>query len=333
MLKVGIIGAGFIADSHANAYRLMDNIELTGISDVCEEAGRDFAVKFGCTYYPNAEKLLERSDIDIIDICLPTFLHEKYVIMSASYGKHILCEKPFTIALDSADRMLEAVNNAGVKFMIAQVVRFWPEYEKIKEICDCKGIGDVKVVYANRLSQHPNWSNWFKDVEKSGGGLFDLHLHDIDFMSYLLGPVESVYATGKQSENGAWNYVITILNFRNGCKACVEGGYEMTDGYPFTNSLRAFGSEGTIELNINAGYNIKNINEGKRELVHYKKGCKPNIINVEQKDAYANEIEYFVKCVYENKKPEVVMPEESRVVLGLIHVIKRSLETGEVQNI
>lgn len=331
MLKVGIIGTGFIGNSHASAYKKLDNVELVGISELREDIGRKFAQDFDCKYYSDAEELIKRADIDIIDVCLPTFLHEKYVTMAAAYGKHILCEKPFTLTLESADRMIDAADKAGVKFMIAQVVRFWPEYVKIKEIYDNKQLGDIKVVYANRLAQHPNWSEWFKDVSKSGGGLFDLHLHDIDYVRYLLGPVASVYAAGRQSENGAWNHVVSVLNFKNGSKACVEGSNEMTDAYPFTMTFRAVGTEGTVDFNFTAGFNLENIGGAKSGLVYYKKNGEPAVIEVEQKDAYANEIEYFVGCVSENKQPEIILPSESREVLGLIHAIKKSLETGEVQ--
>ena len=191
----------------------------------------------------------------------------------------------------------------------------------------------MKVLYANRLAQHPNWSGWFRDAEKSGGGLFDLHLHDIDYVRYLLGPVESVYASGKQSENGAWNHVVSILNFKNGSKAFVEGAYEMTDGYPFTMTLRAVGSEGTLEFNFSAGFNLENVGGAKSGLAYYRKGGEPQIVKVDQKDPYTVEIEYFVKCVAENRQPAVVTPTESREVLGIILAIKKSLETGEVQKI
>ena len=66
------------------------------------------------------------------------------------------------------------------------------------------------------IRDSPNWTQWHRDPNKSGGGLFDLHLHDIDFMQYLFGRVKSVYAVGKASETGCWNFVMTTLKFENG---------------------------------------------------------------------------------------------------------------------
>ena len=331
MLKVGIIGAGFIGKMHANAYKTLNNLEIIGVSEVNEKAGRQYADEYNCAYFQDAEDLVKREDIDIVDICLPTFLHEKYVIMAAEHGKHVLCEKPFTLTLESADRILEAVDKAKVTLMVAQVVRFWPEYVMIKQYYDSGKLGGIKMVYANRLAQHPNWSDWFKDVRKSGGGLFDLHLHDVDYMRYLLGPVESVYATGKQSENGAWNHVVTCMNFKSGSRACVEGAYEMTENYPFTTTLRAVGLEGTIDYNFSAGFNLENIRDAKSNFVYYKNGSNPEMLQVEQKDPYANEIEYFVNCIAERKKPKIILPAESREVLEIMLAIQKSLETGEIQ--
>jgi predicted dehydrogenase len=331
MLKVGIIGAGFIGKKHANAYKTLNNLEIIGVSEVNEKAGRQYADEYNCAYFQDAESLVKREDIDIVDICLPTFLHEKYVIMAAEHGKHVLCEKPFTLTLESADRILEAVDKAKVTLMVAQVVRFWPEYVMIKQYYDSGKLGGIKMVYANRLAQHPNWSDWFKDVRKSGGGLFDLHLHDVDYMRYLLGPVESVYATGKQSENGAWNHVVTCMNFKSGSRACVEGAYEMTENYPFTTTLRAVGLEGTIDYNFSAGFNLENIGDAKSKFVYYKNGSNPEMLQVEQKDPYANEIEYFVNCIAERKKPKIILPAESREVLEIMLAIQKSLETGEIQ--
>ncbi len=330
MIKVGIIGAGFMGRTHGDAYNKLDDVQLVGIASRGQEKARKYAEDYHCTNYPEAEELIKHPDVDIIDICLPTYLHEQYVIMAASHGKHILCEKPFSLTLESADRMLAAVRKAGVKFMIAQVLRFWPEYMKIKEFYDNGSLGKVRVLYANRLAQFPDWGTWFQDVEKSGGALFDLHLHDIDYVRYLMGPVKSVYATGKQDDNGAWNHVVSVLNFVNGAKAVAEGSNKMTPGYPFTMSLRAVGDQGTVDFNFSAGFNLEERDTAVNNLVLYRKEHSPEVVDVEQKDAYLNEIEYFVDCVKNDKNPKVVTPEQSKEVLEIVHTIKDSLENGEV---
>ena len=90
--------------------------------------------------------------------------------------------------------MLHAAEEAGVQFAVGQAVRFWPEYVKAKELYDSGALGTVKYARASRLSVHPAWSEWYRRPENSGGGLFDLHLHDIDYLCYIFGKVKQVYA-------------------------------------------------------------------------------------------------------------------------------------------
>ncbi|MDD3840397.1 MAG: Gfo/Idh/MocA family oxidoreductase [Clostridia bacterium] len=333
MVKVGILGAGFMGRTHADAYKQLKDVEIYGVSNRSREKGEKFSQDYKCRYFQGAEQLIEDENVDVIDICLPTYLHEKYAVMAARQGKHILLEKPFALSIQAAQNIVDAVHQAGVKFMVAQVVRFWPEYVKIKQIYDDGLLGDIKVVYANRLAQHPNWSDWFRDVEKGGGGLFDLHLHDIDYVRYLLGPVESVYATGKKSDNQAWNHVVSILNFKNGSKACVEGAYEMTDNYPFTMAFRAVGQTGTVDFDFSAGFNLEDRESAINRMVLYQNQKDPEIVSIEQRDAYLNEIEYFIDCIKNDKPIEVVTPDESLEVLRIILALQESLETGRVVKI
>lgn len=330
MLKAGIIGTGFIGNAHAEAYQNMKDVHLAAIVDVNEETGQKAAEKHNAKYYKDAEEMLKSEDIDIVDICLPTFLHEQFVLLAAKYKKHVICEKPFTLTLESAQRMINATRQAGVKFMIAQVIRFWPEYSVVKDYFDEGKIGDLKMVYANRLAQHPNWTTWHKDPQKSGGGLFDLHLHDIDYMCYLFGKVESVYAMGWQSETGCWNHVMSNLKFKNGEFAVVEGAFDMTENYPFTMSFRAVGSEGAINYNFIAGFNLENVGGATRNTVYFRNGEEPDVLKIEDYDAYQKELEYFADCIVSDKPIEVVSPEDSKDVLAVIQAIQKSLESGEV---
>ncbi|WZL73949.1 Gfo/Idh/MocA family oxidoreductase [Clostridiaceae bacterium 35-E11] len=330
MIKVGIIGAGFIGRVHGEVYKKLDNVELIGVADIGKESGMKFAKDFQCQYYQDALLLIQQQEVDVIDICLPTYLHEQYVILAAMNDKHILCEKPFTLTLDSAQRMLDVVKKSGVKFMVAQVLRFWEEYVKTKQFYNHGLLGDIKVLYANRLGQRPNWNQWFDDTKKSGGGLFDLHLHDIDYARYLLGPVQSVYATGQKGPSGAWDHVITIMNFVSGAKAYVEGSSLMTQGYPFTMTLRAVGTKGTSEFRFAGGFNIENKEMAANQFLLYKNDQLPKMIATEGQDAYFNEIKYFIDCIEQNIDPKIVTQEDSKEVLEIMLGIKKSLETGEV---
>lgn len=331
MIKVAIVGTGFMAKTHLDAYKKIDNVNVVAVTAINEEKGKKFAEENDCLYLSNIESILSDKSIDVIDICTPTFTHEQLVIKSAEAGKHILCEKPISLTLESVDRMIEATENAGVIFMVGQLLRFWPEYMELKKIIDSDMLGDVHMIYANRLAQHPEWGEWFKDPAKSGGGLFDLHLHDIDFIYHVFGEVDTIYAIGKQNALGAWNHVLTNITFKNGTKAAVESSYEMPEGFPFTMTFRASGNLGTADFQFSAGVNLEDLDASESKFyVFDKKKTNIQTVKIEEIDPYNNELDYFINCIKNNKAPEKMLPKENREVLRIMLAIKNSLETGEI---
>lgn len=330
MLNVAIIGAGYIGLSHATAVLNSDKVNLVAIAEKNEVNGKKAADDYKCKWYADAEEMLQKENIDIVDICLPTFLHEEYALLAARYKKHILCEKPVALSVEAFDRMTEAAKTAGVKMMVAQVCRFWDEYVDIKNRLDNGDFGKVKMAYAARLAQHPTWTAWMRNPEMSGGGLYDLHTHDVDIMRYMFGPCESVYAVGYKNDSGCWNHVVSSFTFKNGVKAVAEGAYEMTENYPFKMYFRITGDDLTCEYNLRAGLNIKDGNGTRTELI-CKTGENAEVISTEEhSDGYRNEIEYFADCIVNDKEPEKMPLAQSREVLLMLAAINRSLETGEV---
>lgn len=333
MIKVALFGAGYVANNHAAAYDTLKNAKLVAVFDTAADRTEKMAAVHGARGYTSAETLFANEDVDMVDICLPTFLHEEYVVMAAKKGKHVLCEKPLALTAEAADNMIGAAKAAGVKLMVAQVVRFWPEYVEIKKRLDRGDLGEIQMVYANRLAQHPNWSEWFKDPAKSGGGLFDLHLHDIDVLRYYFGPVKTAYAVGYRTPAGCYNHVASSLVFRNGVKAVAEGAYQMSEGYPFTMTMRVVGTKGSLEFVLSAGFNLENLEAASARLIYFADGKKPELVKVEPGDGYCEEIKYFVGCIAAGKEPQVVTARESREVLDIIFALRRSMETGEVQHL
>ncbi len=330
MLNIAVIGAGYIGLMHAVAAQFSEKVNLIAITERNEEVGRAAAEKYGCKWYADTEEMLKNEEIDIVDICLPTFLHEEYALLAAKYKKHILCEKPVALSVEKFDRMTAAAREAGVFMMVAQVVRFWDEYAEIKRRYDAGEFGKIKMAYAARLAQHPTWTAWMRNPEMSGGGLYDLHTHDIDYLRYLFGEVEAVYAVGYKNDSGCWNHVVSNLIFKNGVKAVAEGAYEMTENYPFKMYFRVTGDALTAEYDMRAGLNIKD-GDGTRSLLICKTGEEAVAVSKESyKDPYQEEIEYFAECIENGTEPEKVPLYESREVLQILSAINESLETGEV---
>ncbi len=333
MTRVALIGAGFIAGNHVAAFAALPNTKLVAVCSATLEHAEKLAAPHGARAFTDAERMFAEVDFEMVDICAPTWLHAKFAVMAAKRGKHVLCEKPIALNLADVDAMMAAAKASGVKLMIAQVLRFWPEYVEIKKRLDRGELGEIQMVYANRLAQHPTWGEWFKDPAKSGGGLFDLHLHDIDILRHYFGPVEKVYAIGWKNPAGCWNHVNSSLTFKNGVKAVAEGAFQMSSGYPFTMTMRVVGTKGTLEFALSAGLNLEDLGGASARLLHFSEGRPPEIVKVEQGDGYRNEIAYFVDCVEKGVDPLLMPVAESREVFDLVLALRRSLESGETQRV
>lgn len=325
---IAIIGGGFISNIHAQCYKNL-GVKVEAIADISEEVRNNFSSKFNCKAYESAEKMLEEiSDkIDIVDICAPTFLHEEMIELASKYNKHIICEKPLSIHLNKVDEIISKFKNSDKYLMIAQVIRFWPEYVKIKEWIDNGTLGNIKLVSAKRLAQHPK-SKWFYDPSKSGGGIFELHIHDTDFLCYLFGDVKEVYANGSQDENKSWDFINSSIKFKNGVSAVAQGAFGITDNYPFTANFKVIGDEGTAEFNLSAGVNLDS--GSTNSLTLYRKGKEPVIENVGNRDAYEIELEYFVNCVKNKISPDIVNLQSIRRSIETTTNLIKSLETENV---
>ncbi|HOL66871.1 MAG TPA: Gfo/Idh/MocA family oxidoreductase, partial [bacterium] len=229
MVKVGIIGAGFMGTMHATVYSQFPDVKVAGIADVRGEKAKSLAEKFKSIPYYSPEELLKREDITIIDICLPTFLHREYVVKAASLGKDVICEKPIALTVEEADEMIKVCAEKKVRFMVAQVLRFWPEYRFLKEVYDRKRYGALRTISCQRLSAPPawGWQNWLMAGERSGGALVDLHIHDTDFLLYLTGCRPEKISSHGRAENGAYSHIFTHFVFPGGVIAQVEGGWDL----------------------------------------------------------------------------------------------------------
>ncbi len=328
MLYVAIIGGGYIADCHVTAYHSIGDtaVKVSAVVDANPTAGQAMAQKAGCSWYETLEAAVQAEIVDVVDVCVPTFLHEMFTVKAAQLGKHVLCEKPVTLTLESFDRMWDACRQAGVKFMTGQVVRFFPEFDRIREVVRSGQLGKIHMFSEKRLCQHPAWTTWHRDPNKSGGGLFDLNTHDIDYIYSLFGMPERVSAVGWRNETGCWNHVVTILQWEQ-LQAVCETSLEMTGEYPFSVGVRAVGDGGTLEYSSSAGANIKE-QEALTTFRYYPEGQAAADIQVEAWDPFRRELEGFLLAVEQDSEVPVP-PEQTRDVLRILMATKASLQTNQ----
>ena len=129
MLKVGLVGVGGISGAHIPAWEGMEDAELVALCDIRTERMEKYPNK---RHYTDFEEMLANEKLDILDICLPTYLHADFAVKAMEKGINVICEKPISLKNEDVERVYSTAKKNNVKFMVAQVRRFWPEYELLK---------------------------------------------------------------------------------------------------------------------------------------------------------------------------------------------------------
>ncbi len=312
MLKVGLVGVGGISGAHIPAWDEMDNAELVAICDIRTERMEKYPQK---RHYTDFDEMLEKEELDIIDICLPTYLHADFAVKALNKGINVITEKPVSLKTEDVARVYAAAEKNNVKFMVAHVLRFWPEYELLKEIYDTKKYGKLLSGTMIRLGGIPKWSwdGWMTDEKRSGLVPFDLHIHDLDFMVYAFGMPEVKYQY--RSKRPDQDYISLCYDFGD-FSINSEASWYAAD-HPFTAEFR-FQFEDAVVTNQQGKMVIYLKDNKKIDLSQDAEGDTGDI-NLPKSDAYANEIRYFADCVINDKPVDKMKPEELECVLKIIN--------------
>ena len=323
MIGVGLVGVGFMGKMHFGVHQESERSRIVAICDVNEDklngdwssiggniddpSARSVDLT-GINTYAKIGDLLKDPEVDLVDITLPTYLHSENTIKALKAGKHVLCEKPIALTLPKADRMLAAAAKAKGKFMVAQCIRWWPEYAKTRELIAEKKYGRVVSAVFQRVSPTPTWGwqNWLQDHKKSGGACIDLHLHDIDYINYLFGKPPSVTVTGVTKTSGGLDHMVTSYNYEtDNFMVVAEGNWMLHPAAPFEMSFTIVCDKATIVYS----------SAKEKTLVVYLKDGTEEYPDFTPGDGYHNEIEYFLACIENDDTPSVCTPAEAREAL------------------
>ena len=327
MINLGIAGMGYIGKVHLEAARKVPSAQVLAVATLEPEKLRDLAP--GLQVYPSYSDLFRDDRLDAVIICLPTDLHEEAAVMAAQCGRHILCEKSMALDAASAQRMLRAAQTHGRILMVAHILRFWPQYARIKQLIDAGEIGSIHSVTASRLSKYPPWSDWFRDPARSGGCLLDLQIHDVDFIHWILGHPQTVYTVGIQSPTGSWDHVHTTLTYPHS-QASIEASLMMPESWPFSTSILATGTEGTLEYTFRVGANIQERDQASHFFRLYKSDGTVSEPTASTEDAFVAQLSYFVRCVAERQPPRLCPPEETCQVMQVMTASRQSADSGRI---
>ncbi len=312
MLKVALVGVGNISGAHIPVWEKAENAELVALCDIRPMQMEKYSDK---RCYTDFDEMLEKEDIDILDICLPTYLHADYSVKAMERGINVICEKPISLNPSDIKRIYAAAEKYSVKFMVAQVVRFMYPYEFVRELYMNRTYGDLISGYMRRLGQIPIWSfeDWMRDEKRSGLVPFDLHIHDLDFLVYAFGSPLDVKV--KRAKRPDQDYLSAVYDF-GGFFVTAESSWYASP-YKFRADLRFQFENAVVELE-------------RGEITVYEKGGRiynpacENTADTEENitrpktNGYANEIEYFKSCVIKDEAPDKVRADELQTVMDIL---------------
>ena len=227
MLKVAIIGAGGISPSHIDGYlRFPDRCRIVALVDIYPEKAQEKKERFNLVdaeVFDDHKKILNRDDIDIIDICTPPYVHAEIAVNSLNAGKNVLVEKPMAASLEECDQILEAAARSGKMISVVAQNRFRTGYMKLKKTLETGMAGDIVHAQADSFwwRGHSYYDLWWRGTwEKEGGGCTLNHaIHHIDMLLWMMGMPEQVQAVMNNTSHDnaeVEDLSIAILKYKNG---------------------------------------------------------------------------------------------------------------------
>lgn len=247
MIKIGLIGCGFMGKMHSECYKILPGVEISAVADIRREKAEEIATGTNATIYNSAKELIENANVDAIDICLPTFLHAEYALSAMDKVKYLIVEKPLALTAEEGKALIEKANAKGCRVQVGQCMRFSTIYGVLRDLVRSGKYG--KPVYGSfhRISPRPDWGweDWLLDYKRSGGAAQDLHVHDIDYMLYLFGKPKKT-TVHKNSIGEKNSYIVTTMQYDD-FVITVEGGWDMPNTYAFSEGFRVRFERGAIE--------------------------------------------------------------------------------------
>ncbi len=337
--RVFLIGAGFIADIHAESYhRFVPDAEIVGVYSRREEHARAFAGRHGIPHWStNLEETLARDDYEVADICLPNHLHADTTIRAASSGKHIILEKPLCLTLEEADQMIAVCKMHRRKLMYAEELCFAPKYERVRQLAREGALGSI--YYLRQCEKHSGpHSDWFYDLNQSGGGaLMDMGCHGFAWFRWMLAPEQKPTSVFAHMRTGIIHghrtrceeHSISVVEFDGGAVGIVENSWAKLGG--MEDRVEVYGTGGVMYADLFMGNSALTYSEKGYGYAMEKAGTTQGwtFTNVEEafNQGYPQELRHFIDCVRNDTTP-VTDGEDGRAVLEMLYAAYHSAAQG-----
>ncbi len=329
---VGIIGVGFIGRTHISAFmdaqRDGHPCRLVAVCDRNEQRRSDEALRgAGVLFeaagpngqdrvvrsYASAAALLEDAAVDAVCICTHTDSHVDLAMEALRAGKHVLIEKPVSLRSSEAARLDTFARATGLRCVPAMCMRHWPGWRWLKDCVAAGTFGRARSARFERVGAAPGWApRFFSDLSRSGGALFDLHIHDVDVLRWCFGEPSAVCATGSPS------HVTTLYRFPGGPEhAVAEGGWMSASAFPFRMRYTVEFDRGVADFDVSRDPSL--------QVFAGSDVWAPELPDLSGYEAQAR---HFVDCVADPSHDPVASLSEAAAVLRVLEAERESLARG-----
>ena len=310
-INVGVLGCGSWGTNHVRVLNELDCANLIGVADIDPKRAKIIGTKYNIDYYSDYSKLIERKDIQLLNVCTPTVTHAEIALEAIKTGKNVLVEKPMTNTVQEAKELITSARHHGVKIMVGFIERFNPAVTKTEELLKKREIGEIVLASSKRVTRRPLRIG---DV----GVIKDIAIHDIDLIRYIFGKkVKQVYAVAGNISHTFEDYANIVMRFEDKRSAFVEANW-LTPRK--VRRLIITGTEGIIQVE----YIKQEVTVEKQELMYTPFFNKNEPLKLE--------LQHFLNSIIQEEIP-VPSGEDGLETLKICEAALKSAKTGHPVNI
>ena len=336
MQKIILTGFGFMGTMHAQIYDKLKQARIVAVVDTATGPAKASKKELGvdAPLYESLETALAEVDADVVDICLPTDLHLDNALAALAAGKHLFCEKPLALSAADGTKIAKAASEVGITAQVGQCIRFWPEYTAFKKFVESEKAGKLLSLTLQRRASLPTHSvdQWILDPRRSGGAALDLHVHDTDFILYLLGKPNAVRSLTPSEEPGASQIFTQYLY--DGVSVTAECGWNYPENWGFQMAFQAVFENGAVEYDSGSDPTLTvTVGKGKKKPLPYKNpavgSSSTGTGNISALGGYFNELQSFIRALEAKRAPETATLEDAAESLKVVQAELKSAKTGK----
>ena len=334
-VNIAVVGLGFMGVTHLRAYQQTDGAKIVAVCDAVRlpvngvlqgvagnvKKSDDIQLGSQVKVYRRLEEVLADPDVELVDLCTPTPLHPEQAMAALKAGKKVLCEKPLARTAAAAREIVKVEKSSPGFLMPAMCMRFWPGWSWLKQVLEAKTYGQTLSARFRRLSEMPTWSKQgtYAGGNDLGGALFDLHIHDTDFVQFLFGRPQAVFSSGVTRPSGSIDHVITQYLYPGGPAVYAEGSWLLAKGFQMAYTVHC--ERATLDFDLVRGADALQVTET---------GLSPRSLKFDGPDGYGEEIRYLVGCAQTGKRPEIVTAADGLSALEICEAEEKSVQTGQL---